>query len=506
MKGKTISIIEKLILICFLLLLILAQNQHELWLDELDWSIGIVNIGNWKEVNTTVLKTGENLPLFYIILYGVKTIFGYQQWVMTFLTATIFTILGVLGILKISDQLLGREKRVYTILFMSISYSIISQCGWQLRPYGLLFCCSAWTLYFYLQKIKSFCFRNLAKYTILMILLMYSHWFGVLICLTYAFIEFFLFLQKKIRWEFIVPYIIAGLAFLPSFIILLKLHKTDIGTYGVEIPSFRQIISVFQFLGGNYLINGCLIVMTLVVSLCNQFKNDTPKEAIQKISWMVFLLVGLTYLYSKYINPQGSIIRNRYFVVLLPHAIILLTFGFLKLLEFSKSNAIYHAMIKVAISFILLIEIFMFMIFIFFFPNHEGKSFYKGWANYLEKQQDAYDENTLIICTYGKTWIDYYFSFQNKKLPMNIIGVDPLEIPNMQDMAEEEISDFRYFVKNGEKANERITAEDIKKYDRIYYLEEYRTISKEFQTVLEAYDQQKIEEANLYKLEKKDEK
>ena len=144
MKEKVFNIVERLMIIVLFAVLIFGQSKHELWLDELDWSIGIVDSNSLKEVNKTVLKTGENLPLFYIILYFVKNIFGYNEWMLTFFTATLFTIVGILGIIKISDKLFYKEKRIYTIFFVFISYSIISQCGWQLRPYGLLFCFSVW--------------------------------------------------------------------------------------------------------------------------------------------------------------------------------------------------------------------------------------------------------------------------------------------------------------------------------------------------------------------------
>lgn len=301
MKDKILKIAERVMLITFLIILIIFQNNHELWLDELDWSIGIVESESLKDVIKTVLATGENLPLFYIILFIIKSLFGYSsEWILTFLSATIFTIIGILGILKISDKLLGRKNRIYTIFFIFVSYSIMSQCGWQLRPYGLLFCCSAWMLYFYLEKLEDEKKSNYFKYTILMILLMYSHWFGVLISLVYALIDFILFLNKKINWKFIFSYIIAGLAFLPSFIVLLILHKNDISNYGVEVPNIINLIYIFRFLGGNLFLNAIILLVTIFAVFIKKEKN----RDIKILSYVMILLIAITYIYSRFINPE----------------------------------------------------------------------------------------------------------------------------------------------------------------------------------------------------------
>ncbi|MBR1540031.1 MAG: hypothetical protein IJ629_02475 [Clostridia bacterium] len=504
MKNKVLNFVEKFMLIVFLLLLVFYQTKHELWLDELDWSIGIVDAGNLIKVNEMVLRTGENLPLFYIILYIVKSIFGYHEWILTFLTATIFTILGTLGIIKISDKLLTKEYRIYTIFYIFISYSIMAQCGWQLRPYGLLFCCSSWMLYFWLQYREASTKKNFIKYTVSMILLMYSHWFGVLISLLYAVIDFILFLKKKCDWKFIISYMVAGLVFLPSFITLLKFHQSDIGNYGVEVPSFINIILIFRFLGGNLFINGLILVGTILILILDKPKEDKQQNALRCIGYITILLIILTYLYSRFINPQGSIIRNRYFSVLLPHAIILLSYGAISIIKSVSKNKAFMQIFKSFLVFYILLEVFVSYTYMIKYPNREGTSNYKTWAEYLYNQEEVYDDQTLIICTYGKTWVDYYFTYRDKKLPQNIIGIDPLVIPNQQHMAEEKVENFRYIIKDGKPSNDAITIEEIKEYDIVYYLEEYRTVSEEISEIFFSFDYETtaIEDAKLYKMEK----
>ena len=103
-KLRIMKLIEKIMLIIFVLVIIIFQNNHTLWLDELDWSIGIVDGKGLTDIYKIVLQTGENLPLFYIILYVVKNVFGYNEFVLIFCTSTIFGIIGIYGVIKIAKE------------------------------------------------------------------------------------------------------------------------------------------------------------------------------------------------------------------------------------------------------------------------------------------------------------------------------------------------------------------------------------------------------------------
>lgn len=482
MKDKVVLIFERILIIIFLIILIFFQFNHVLWLDELDWGIGVVDNSNLISIVKTVLVTGENLPLFYIFLFIARSIFGYNEWTLTLFSSTIFTILGVIGIIKVSDKVLERKNRIFTIFYIFTSYAIISMCGWQIRPYGLLFCLSSWMLYFYLNKVDDNKMSTIVKYTISMILIMYTHWYGVLISLLYAFIDFILFLKKKNDWKFLIPYLIAGLIFLPSFILLLKYHKSDISSYGVEIPNIYSLLSIIEFLGTDIFINGIILFFGMIII---NFLSKNIK--IKIINLVPLLLILSTYFYSRYINPAGSIVRNRYFSIILPHSIILLSFCLIKIINYFNKKRIIKMMIIPIVIIYVIFEIIISYNYILLYPNHEGISCYKGWTEFLSKQEDTYNDKTLIICTYGKTWIDYYFKYKGREIPKNVIVVDPLKQPNTYHLAEEDIDDFEFFIKHGKRVTDKVTKEDIRKYDTIYYLAEYRVIDSKLEKYIDKY-------------------
>ena len=213
---KYLKRIEYIVLFILFIFIMYLQQKHVMWLDELDWGVGIlINNDSLKDVCLEVLKTGENLPLFYITIYFFKVFFGYNEFLFI-LESTIICYIGILGLIKISRKYFNEYIEFFAIILISISSFFLSQCALQVRPYALLFCFSAWTLYFYLNRITDENWKNILKYGICMIFLMYSHWFGILISLCYAFIDFVLFLKKKVSFKCIVSYLIGGFNFIFS--------------------------------------------------------------------------------------------------------------------------------------------------------------------------------------------------------------------------------------------------------------------------------------------------
>jgi hypothetical protein len=191
----------------------------------------------------------------------------------------------------------------------------------------------------------------------------------------------------------------------------------------------------------------------------------------------VILFAG-TVIYSKFINTAGCLIRNRYFIVVLPHIILINSYIVSIIYGKMKNNKI----LKLAFVWSIIADIIYMIIISYFlgicYPNIEGDGFYKRRVDYLIEQEDIYDDSTLIICTFGKAWVKYYFTDSGLQLPQNIIVVDPLKYPNTEHMSAEDLANFEYCVKDG-KIVENEAVEDLSQYDIIYYMPTYRCISEE---------------------------
>ena len=499
---KYLGIIEYILIAFTFIFILFMQKSHVMWLDELDWGIGILlENNNLKDIYVAVLKTGENLPLFYFTIYIVKILFGYNEFLLI-LESTIIAFIGILGIIKITRKYFNRYIEFFSVFLICISYLFIAQCCLQVRPYSLLFCFSAWTLYFYLERLSCESWKNIIKYGVCMIFLMYTHWFGILISLCYAFIDFVLFLKKKVYFKCIVSYLIGGLAFLPCFILLLIYHNGDIKEFGVDFPNFLTVYNILLSLV-NYLdINIIIMIVSFIFIIVGILRKKENYNFIGIISSSAFILIFGVILFS-FINPKGSLLRNRYFVTILPHIVILLSWFMYKVAKKFKSK-VFYCIFSIFLIYYILFIFCCGLYLIYYNPNVAGKCLYEGNAKYFSEHEDCYDDKTLIICPYGRTWVKYYFENNGIKLPKNIIVQDPLKFPNTLDKSEVNLKDFEYCVKDGKIVQgEKIT--DILQYDTIYYFEEYRVLSEDLKKELsENYEENLfIEQLNLKKLIKK---
>lgn len=344
-----------------------------------------------------------------------------------------------------------------------------------------------------------------------MIFLLYSHWFGALISLCYAFIDLILFFKKKVKIKSIVSYLIAGLSFLPSFIILLKYHNGDIGDYGVDYPSISLILNVIRFLVNNVNINIAFLILAIITIILKKNKNENSLY-IKFITYSSIMLFIGTVVYSRYIYVIGSIVRNRYYVTILPHVVIILSYFLTSCIEkikevimkirddFSKNIVTLFAIVSISTIgcvyiYIMTINTYYYAV---YYQNAVGNVNYRDTANYLSMQKDIYSDDTLVICTYGITWVKYYFEYKNIVAPKNIIAVDPLTFPHTPNMSSVNLKDLEYCVKNGEdvssKESEIESEIDISNYNTIYYFKTYRVIDNDVMTYIQ--NNYSLEESN----------
>ena len=285
-------------------------------------------------------------------------------------------------------------------------------------------------------------------------------------------------------------------------ILLLIYHNGDIKEFGVDFPNFLTVYNILLSLV-NYLdINIIIMIVSFIFIIVGILRKKENYNFIGIISSSAFILIFGVILFS-FINPKGSLLRNRYFVTILPHIVILLSWFMYKVAKKFKSK-VFYCIFSIFLIYYILFIFCCGLYLIYYNPNVAGKCLYEGNAKYFSEHEDCYDDKTLIICPYGRTWVKYYFENNGIKLPKNIIVQDPLKFPNTLDKSEVNLKDFEYCVKDGKIVQgEKIT--DILQYDTIYYFEEYRVLSEDLKKELsENYEENLfIEQLNLKKLIKK---
>ena len=250
--------------IMFIVMCLYAAKQS-FWLDELDWTIEFLAKSNIGDMLNQLLKTGYNLPLYYLIMFPIYKIVPYGELWLLF-PNIIAAICGIYMTKKIGEKVGGKNLGFLSLCIAATSYVLIYKGVFELRPYAFLFCFSSIALYRYICRMENNNTKNNVLYTISIILLAYIHWFGCLLIAFYFLVDVFLWIRKKISISFIFPYVIVGIVFLPWFILMLTTHTTNFNEYWAGTPSISSLIFTFAFLLG-YNIVCCILFAIAFISL-----------------------------------------------------------------------------------------------------------------------------------------------------------------------------------------------------------------------------------------------
>ena len=71
---------------------IFKSLNHDLWIDELDWTIRFLDVNSFEEMIIKLLQYGYNLPLYYIIMYFIFKFISTNEFILV-LPSIVFSIL-----------------------------------------------------------------------------------------------------------------------------------------------------------------------------------------------------------------------------------------------------------------------------------------------------------------------------------------------------------------------------------------------------------------------------
>ncbi len=451
-KSKIYNYLTIVILLIAFIFMCLFASKQSFWIDELDWTIEYLNNESIITMLKGLLNTGFNLPLSYIIFYPIYKIAPYGElWLL--LPCIVACIIGMYLIKKIGDKIGGNKFGLICLLCSVTSYIVIYQGAYELRPYALLFCFSALVLYRFLCLLENRNKNNIIFYTISLILLAYTHWFGCLIIVFYFLYELYLLIRKKSKITFLLPYIILGVTFLPWFILMIQHHTTNFTVYWAKPPTIRAACGIISYLlSGNLICKLLFIISGILFIIYFLLKKKEKIKFLWLCIFSIIFIILTTFIYSVYINPAGSLFVTRYFFELLPHTFIIMAFPLYELCEL-KFNKNLH------VEWVIIILLFI----IIGYQNYtkvinDSSGIYEPYreASEILVKNDIYTDDSIVITSISKTFLTYYFEKKGGKLPQNVFN----SYSNTQ------------FIKDGKIVNDiNLTNEDLLKYNKIYIIE-----------------------------------
>ena len=477
MKNKTIDVNDKtyefltiLLFIAITLIMLVFSRLHVLGIDELDWTLRLIDVDNIRDIFNNLLLYGYNLPLYYLILWPFFLINHTNQFWLT-LPSFVFTIIGLIYIYKISKKICNKKIALLTLMIACSSLFLLPQIAWSIRPYALLFALSTMSFYYYIKKNEDEKWYNYLIYYIVITLLLFTHWFSAFIVFAYGIRDLVLVIKRKIKFKYFVFYVIPLLLILIWIFYVLRQHISSFDDYWPTPPKLIRIYNLILYMVNYNWIS--LIVLGLAIifkSIKKEVKlkfSSNDKLILYFLGCSLFIVLGI-FIYSCYINPKSSLWVGRYFIVIVPHIVIALGYYINKLIN--SASKLYSK----TIGFILKVVPFL-LAFLTICYNiaHSIKDPYAGSnainyeeiCNYLLQQEDVYDDKTIIIFAVGTYFIDYYIKYHNITPPCNLISGEEFEQKEKTC-----INDLKYRIKEGVYTYDSFNEYELAKYNKIYFV------------------------------------
>ena len=424
------------IAVCSFLFMIVFAGNAALSIDDL-FTLGVVKKNQSLKVAVDmVLKDSHSQPpLFYVIAAIWIRIVPYGTFWLR-VPNMIFVAAGVYLCGNIAKRLKGARAGIFASLFACASAFLVRQGGHTFRQYGALFFLAAFLAFAYLRRME-YASRERKKDIvwcgIAMTALVYMHYMGLILVGAFFLGDIYFFLRKKIKWQCVLSYVMAGLMFLPWGLYAATVILDRDATFWAAPPTLLTLRNlVFTLLGDSTLLVVCFIVISVLM-----FAKKRPpvlQQQIETQNWdslsllnfsCLFVLICV-FVYSGYLYPSGSFFVERYFISILPVMFILCGVGIDLALDLSLQQRTKDA--------VKTISVIVFMTLVIIFADHAFVKVYKETEpgrktlelaiEWIYEQEGQVPAPSSAIMAYK--WIEHYVDYyaqDGRKPPLNFIEI-----------------------------------------------------------------------------------
>ena len=371
-------------------------------------------------------------PLYTICAYMWYHIapFG-EQWLLLLSvipTAAAAYVIGLAG-----EKLGGKYCGALSASLLAFSATAWNNAAFEFRSYSFVLFFSALSLYGRVQRDHSQKKRSwMAAYSISLLGLAMSHYFGMLLCGLYFLTDLYLYGTGRITKRAAVSYILPGSA---SLVWLYLVYQTTLRYRTVEMiaswyhcPTPQETIWLLRFLAGNYSLPfylflfgvSCVFVEIWQKRSC---RKDWRKTYQRILLWIIFTTVALIYIYGNYINQKSTMWEFRYFIILIPLVVLVASLGLTAL--FPREGADGRLRLGAVT---LLIGMILAGHCLAIGASTGMQAPFREAADWLYMQSnDIFNSDTVIMHTCAlDSWQEYYICRQGRRDALNAVGQDVL--------------------------------------------------------------------------------
>ena len=458
-KDNLFHIFMFLLLIAHIVIMYVFLQHTSIDNDDM-CQLDVVLANSLPKILELLLETDNNPPLFTLLSAVWARIIPYGSGNLKLLSQLFLTLTtGVMG--YYAKRLAGFLCGIVTAIMCATSTLLVYCCADAFRPYGLLFLTGALSLIAYLHRRRhKENVSSLILYGVSITAMAYTHYFGILTCLALFLFDVILFVRKSTRWQTILPYIVAGLCYIPWLIPVVKYKLATAGSFWPQVPT---LVNLYTNCYSKYFDSSINVVIFFIfiavlfrtihqeIKVLNNTKlhprecyptqisekYDFSFENLALCLWVPFFVTILDFIYSGIINPAGSMWVERYFIVLYPYSFLLIgvswSYLFEKLVDQFDFTLYKYLPVLVLTGFMALQGYQFFVTCQYVGQTHEQP--YEQVCDYLIAQDDFFAEDTAFLPTFNHQKRAYYY-FLTKKHSMTIptIHWEKYPVEDMNDL------------------------------------------------------------------------
>ena len=421
-----------------LMVMLVFAGEHSLLHDDI-FTIDLSRKGRCFESTMNILSNEARSvpPLFYFVSMIWMRIVPYGMvWLK--IPSIIFVAIGVYFCGKSARKIAGDNAAIFTTLIAGFSFPLIRTGAYAFRMYGLLFMLVSLFIWFYIKRMKNIGkerTRDIVIYGIIMTLLVYTHYFGILVASCFFLGDLYLCFRKKIKWNCFISYCIAIIAFMPffTFALIEIIHRNAIWWELTPTLSIAYDF-IYLFFNRSFLLILAFILTCLIV-IKKRYYLFFEKKGQQLNSGVILQLIFTSlfifwfiYVYSRFIHPEGSIFTFRYFISIFPMIFIISAIGLNLLISIitlklsSKFKQASKVFLIVTISIVLGYHGIVSIL------KYDSKGLIQEYPyidaiEWIYKQPEAHYDESILLANSGKVHgIEYFVTHDGRRNPINIMA------------------------------------------------------------------------------------
>ncbi len=299
------------------------------WYDEL-YEVAFTK-GSLKDALMHCLHMScDNPPLAVMLETLWYSIAPYgEKWLLLISIISVCISIFIMGV--ICEKILDKYCGILAAILMAMSTTVWNNAAYEYRSYAWMIVFSTLTWFYYFKRNEcSGQNKYIIMFGICMICLSMSHYFGVLACACFFCGDIYLFVKRKINIKVFISYCLLAVIFLIWFVSVLLYKREGFLPTWHTAPGVTAIKTLLYFVSGNYKLTFLLFVWGMATAISLFLGKKT-----YKLGWInyycllslcsIVFTVSMLFLYGNFINPNGSLWKERYFCFLIPHVCLLST-------------------------------------------------------------------------------------------------------------------------------------------------------------------------------------